>query len=106
MANLLLTYCRYYKGEDTPPESFTKQEKSVWAIEGNWIDMQNRKAPILEDAITDYIGYGLVDFHSEDETPISLKAFLLNRYLQYEERVDIEGFKEYYEKFYKKEEEQ
>lgn len=94
-----IAFCHYYKGENECP--FKDNDKSfLWNYERAWVYKMTNNEP-LADYIGDYIGHGLTDFHDDDGVPLSLKAVLLNRYINALERVDIEAFKEFYSKYYK-----
>ena len=54
------------------------------------------------EVLEDYIRCGLGDFSKFDDTPITLKAILFNRYTKYNEMIDVDGFKNWYNKVYSK----
>lgn len=93
----LLKLCRYYKGEDECPFSNTDVRYTAWKIESLFADLWP-DSPMLKECLNDYIRRGLVGFCDYDDTPIHLKAFLMNRFFQYSERENIEVFKEGTEK--------
>ena len=39
------------------------------------------------------------DFEKYDDTPMTLKALLYNRFIKYNERIDIEAFKKWYHSY-------
>ena len=55
-----------------------------------------RITPILKG----YMDASLSSFEMYDGVPITLKAVLFNRYCQYVETIDTEGFKELYQTKY------
>lgn len=95
----LLPFCRYYKGEEECPFAYTDARYTAWKIEciftTLWPD-----SPVLSQSLQEYIRRGMSDFRKEDDTPIHLKAFLMNRYFQYAEREDVDAFRDFYIKLY------
>lgn len=100
-----LNLCRYYKGEDKD-NTYEDKNKELCArcerIYVNSSDTSNED--MTTDVIIEYIGYGLSDFCMTDNIPMLLKALLANRFFSYNERIDIESFKAFYEKYYNKKE--
>lgn len=96
-----IKFCRYYHGEGDCP--FRNGERAtLWKIERAWVErMASGKTEIIEDAINEYIRCGLGEFQMRDNVPISLKAVLFNRFCKYNERIDIDGFKNFYLRYYK-----
>lgn len=87
-----IDYCRYYghkvDDEKQNVQMFVRCEKA-------WLDaVQNSTDNSY--IMSEYINAGLTDFERYDNTPILLKAILFNRFIQYNERVDIDGFKDFY----------
>lgn len=95
----LLHHCRYYKGEkeinnpDPDKQTFCK-------IEREWMDLtlsaKDGDSDLLSESLNDYILNGLREFEKYDDTPLSLKALLFNRFMKYNERFDIDAFKKWY----------
>ena len=87
-----IDYCRYYGNkvddEKQNVQMFVRCEKA-------WLDAVQNSTD-NSDIISEYINAGLTDFERYDNTPILLKAILFNRFIQYNERVDIDGFKDFY----------
>lgn len=77
----------------------------LWIYEEAWIEFTISKnykhSDLLSKYLTEYILAGLADFEKFDDTPVTLKALLYNRYEQWNEGGD---FKEFYHKFYTKKE--
>ena len=99
----LLRVCRYYKGEKENPYTDTDQDKALfWDYERKWIDFKLDDSDTLCDYIGDYVGVGLGGFEKMDDTPLSLKALLFNRYAKtsYSIMSAVEPFKEFYKKYY------
>lgn len=96
----LLKFCRYYDGT----EECNFNDSQLWtlcAIERMWVEFTlEGRDELFSSAISDWEAYGLIDFCKDDGVPISLKAFLFNRAMQYDERVDVEAFKESYKNIY------
>ena len=88
----LFDYCRYYgrKVDDEKPnvQMFVRFEKA-------WLDAV-KNATDTSDMMSAYMNAGLTDFEMYDNTPVLLKAILFNRFVQYNERVDVDGFKDFY----------
>ena len=98
--NDLLHHCRYYKGEKESPFAMTDIRFTAWRIESLWIDEMVKDSEHLSYCLEEYISKSMRDYRKTDDTPITLKALLMNRYFQYTEREDIEAFKDFYEKLY------
>ena len=97
----LLKYCRYYKGEEQP--LFEERNKvKLWYYERSWINDMSNNRDRLSTVIEEYIQCGLGLFEQFDNTPLSLKAVLFNRYAQtnYSIRLSVEPFKKLYRKYY------
>lgn len=87
----LLQYCRHYRGGDT--------EDRLAFYEKRWIELTVKSTEVhneLSKMIDEYIRYGLKDFQADDNTPVSLKALLFNRF----DRPDAQEFEEWYLKNY------
>lgn len=94
----LIKQCRYYKGEEKNPFSEDKDKGLAWLIEYRFVSSM----PDISAMIEDYKMYGLEDFHPDDGIPVELKSVLANRFFQYSDRIDIPGFKRFYEACYSK----
>ena len=102
----LIKFCRYYKGEDKNPFNGKDQMKSLmWEYECKWVeftikaseDENGQEAKVLSSVLSDYIRVGLREFENMDDTPISLKAILYNRYYYWNEGGDFtKWYKEVY----------
>lgn len=95
-----ISHCRYYKGEEEPPNGYSEVRKTIWKFESMWVSCTEERKEFLSECIEDYIAYGLRTFENTDGVPASLKAFLLNRFIQHEERIDIPAFKRFYKEHY------
>ena len=87
-----LPFCLYYKGEKECPKDV---KASFWEYEKKWIELSVKKDDSLGNMLNDYIAYGLSEFEQMDNTPITLKALLFNRYSHWQ-NCDIDGFKKWY----------
>lgn len=96
-----IKFCRYYHDESECP--FRDDERStLWKIERAWAErMAAGNTEHIEEAVCEYVAYGLGEFQMRDGVPISLKAVLFNRLMKYDERINIEAFKKFYQRFYK-----
>lgn len=106
----LLKFCRYYHGEkDNPFDGRDSDKAALWLYERTWIQELLNAAKIdkpsamLAEYIDDYLAVGLKDFAKFDDTPVTLKALLFNRYAKssYSMQDAVAGFKDFYQKYYK-----
>lgn len=95
-----MVFCRYYKGEEEPPNGYSAVRKTIWKFEAMWVDLAEKEDEFLADCVIDYVAHGLGSFENMDGVPVSLKAFLLNRYFKHEEREDVPSFKRFYKEHY------
>ena len=97
----LIKQCRYYKGQKKCPVS---TPSLFWNYERLWVewtlDDNGTGAKELENMLKRYKDVHLENFQEYDGIPITLKAFLFNRY---EHWTDGDGFEEWYQKKYKQE---
>jgi hypothetical protein len=92
----LLKFCRYYKGE----ASMAKDTKAfLWEYEKKWVELMINDNPLLDGMISVYISNGLRDFEQMDNTPLTLKALLFNRYSHWLKE-DADGFRRWYKTEY------
>src|SRR5574344_693611 len=94
----LMRFCRYYDGSEES-KSTDKYERTLFALEGFWVERGHSRLDIIEGCLKDYTMAGLLSFCATDNVPTTFKAFLFSRYC--EERVDVEGFKKWYKEHYK-----
>lgn len=73
--------CRYYRGEEYCPALVKRLPvgEALWFYEMKWVQF-NLDGDDLNLYVEEYNAYGMSDFSMEDGVPISLKAFLFNRY--------------------------
>lgn len=103
----IIERCHYYKGEESVPEGVNEL---FWGYEKDWVDtverefINNEPTCALWNWISQYRSDGLYDFHltscqlnnlGYDDTPVSLKALLYNRYSHWL-RPDPKKFKTWY----------
>ena len=75
----LILDCRYYNGEDYPPEGV---DELMWGYEEAWVRMVLEHNPLPQKCIDYYTReFGLPDLLPEevDGTPIGIKAILWSR---------------------------
>lgn len=95
---MLLTACRYYKGEKENP--YQDRRKSLfWSYEKKWLEMFLVESVDIVAYMDEYEKDGLLGFESKDNVPTTLKALLYNRYLYWSEG-SPSGFKEFYKDLY------
>lgn len=94
----LLQFCKYYKGEEESPYQGTKN--ALWGFEKTWVAFSlnpEKGFDYLSNCLNEYLSCGLRDFEKFDDTPITLKAVLFNRFEQWDEGGDFKAFyNEYY----------
>lgn len=102
----LIHYCRYYKGENECPYS-DNSKSMLWDTERSWVFdsiaiISSTGEGDFGTELNEYLAYGLENFKNMDETPITLKARLFNRYAKtaYSMRDAVEPFKNFYRKYY------
>ena len=103
--DVLFSYCRYYKGEKKNPFPDYDVRALLWDYERNWCEIQRNKDDFMHDIVCEYNVNGLDDFEPYDGVPVSLKAFLFNRYCHWNSGSPydcIEPFKKWYNDTYKK----
>ena len=79
-------------------EEYCEEIRELW--DSRWLTNNGKKHEQLRAALTDYLDAGLRDFCKTDDTPITLKALLFNRFCKMQDRTDPEAFKEFYQKYY------
>lgn len=93
----LLKFCRYYKGESSLPKN---TNANFWEYEKKWVEMMLSDDPMLSQYLNDYIAYGIGGFEQMDDTPITLKSLLFNRYAHWSIGDIVHGFKMWYKNEY------
>lgn len=98
----LLRFCRYYRGESDNPFKNDDTRAILWDYERTWVS-DNLKDGDFSDYLNDYIAVGLQDFAKYDDTPVTLKAMLFNRYAksEYSMQSAVPRFKDFYNKYYR-----
>ena len=97
----LILDCRYYNGEDYPPE---ETNSLMWGYEEAWVNMVLNNDPTPQRCIDYYTKkYKLPEMlpFEEDGTPIGIKAILWSRLDHWSYYpADAESFKEWYHEHY------
>lgn len=96
----LLSQCRYYNGKSEPPRSLPEGCALMWNYEWHWVLWSLKNDPMMEQ-----FQRMIEEFHLEnkegDDTPLTMKALLLNRYLHwYGAYASIEETLKHFEKWY------
>lgn len=94
----LIAVCKYYKGESECPDSIKQMDKEfLWFYESYWVN----SGGVYEDN-GEYEYADLLDFATNDDTPLSLKKLLFNRYLKgcWSIETAAPGFKVFYYEYY------
>lgn len=101
-ARNILHHCRYYHGESKPPQDERKAQ--FWGYEARWVQLLTSKDnDVLNDMLEDYNLAGLAHFEMQDDTPLTLKALLFNRFCHWRSAsmLDcVEDFKKFYKNEY------
>ena len=93
----LISLCKRYKGEEENPDPMD----SIWRYEQFWVEMSASEHNDFGFIVERFDAAGLHDFHAEDNTPITLKAILYNRFMQQAEGMArVEDFKRWYDTYY------
>ena len=100
----LLSHCRYYKGEKENPHPYSPTFL-CWAWEHKWVELSLdsekngeycESTSILQECFVEYHKAGLCPFRADDNTPGTLKSFMFNRYLHWNEYGSPDSFKKWY----------
>lgn len=93
----LILDCRYYNGEESPPEGI---DSLMWGYEEAWVRMILENNPIPNKCLDYYTKtYDLPSIlpYEEDGTPVGIKAILWNRLDHWSYYpADAEQFKKWY----------
>lgn len=100
----IIKQCRYYKGQKRCPANISSL---FWNYERIWVewmleseDEKSKGAEELKLMLKRYKEVHLENFQEDDGVPITLKAFLFNRFEHWNEG---DGFEIWYMKKYKRE---
>lgn len=102
----LIYLCRYYHGQEKNPyEGKNPELESLWFYESSWVThmehgIDSEYAETLGEYLIEYINAGLRNFRDTDQIPISLKAFIFNRFMRGSMDGDTEPFKKFFNKYY------
>lgn len=93
--------CRYYRGESKCTFSNEETNKArFWEYEKIWIERYRSNVQWAQNDIEEYIAMGLMDFNTDDGTPITLKALLFNRFCHWGYAPTAKGFAKFYNESY------
>ncbi|MBO5988655.1 MAG: hypothetical protein J6Q03_04155 [Paludibacteraceae bacterium] len=99
----LLERCKYYKAEKfNPYESLETHKTMLWEYEKLWVEWTlagNIGSNPLIGYLHEYINDGMELFEDSDQTPITLKALLYNRFNHW---CPGPGFEHWYKTKYQK----
>lgn len=107
--NDCIKHCRYYTG--SAENTFSGNESFFWFWEKKWVEFSevayssNSDSEPLHIMINEYIDAGLISFKQMDDTPVTLKALLFNRFCHHTDLSLIDGaeaFKIFYVSEYTK----
>ena len=87
-------YCRYYKGREMHSENPFVEMFLI--CESMWVHFNKTQNASMQEMLSEYLRNGLLEFEQYDNTPITLKAVLYNRFRQYYEQSTIDDFKRFY----------
>lgn len=99
----LIHFCQYYQGENDNP--YTDYHTSLfWEYERAWVEMNfnDYGRGVLALYTSEYVRVGLGLFEMADNTPVTLKAMLFNRFCKWDSATpyDCDEFKKYYTTIY------
>lgn len=93
----LISLCKHYKGEDVCPDI----QDSIWRYERFWVEANLEENADFGPLLEGYLNAGLMTFNQYDQTPITLKAVLYNRFMQQSEGMArTDDFMNWYDRFY------
>ncbi len=96
----LISKCRVFNGEDQIPEELPEDLHFIWKYERFWVENTINEDFSFGDLLTDYLNAGLREFEQTDDTPITLKAILYNRFCQHLEMTNAVEFRKWYVDYY------
>lgn len=89
-----------YKGLTEQELKELSYKRLVWGYEKTWVrfNLDQEHSRYLDEMVDDFMACGLEDLNNADNTPISLKALLFNRYAHWSGGYgsDKEGFEAWY----------
>lgn len=95
--------CRYYKGESEPPHTLPEGYSLMWDYEMRWVQWNLDNDDMLKHFDADIKALNL-ETKPGDQTPLTLKALLCNRYLHWGGYAPLEeelkGFEKWYVNYY------
>lgn len=94
-------FCKYYNGEDEPPQNDVVF-CFFWNAERLWLQRMKFPRYNFDLELDTYIFYGLQRFSEKDDVPITLKALMCMYFFLVNELVTVEDFKQFYTEEYGK----
>ena len=101
----LILDCRYYNGEEEPPETISGWDKLLWHYEETWVRWMLENNPSVQECIDYYTKcYDLPSIlpYEEDGTPLGIKAILWNRCEHWSEPGTSDSFIRWFQENYVK----
>lgn len=92
MKSELLKKCRYFKGETENPFSDSRSA-ALWEAERDWVQLAQSADPLLDEYLADF-RRDFPQLSNNERAHLSLKAFLLDRYLHF--GGSVEGFPDWF----------
>lgn len=93
--NEVTDFCKYYNGEDEPPQN-DAVFRFFWNVERMWLHRMKSSRYNFDLELDTYLLYGLQHFSEKDDVPITLKAFMCMYFFHVNELVTVEDFKQFY----------
>lgn len=78
----LLSFCRYYKGEDENPYDVIDPRYNAWNCEKCWISLKNTDDNFLHGLCQEFLSV-FPDWTSDAPVPVSLRALIFDRYTHF-----------------------
>ncbi len=105
--NDLISTCRFYNGGLRNPFKFRGDTALLWEYEQAWVNdsiaasKRSDREP-LSSMLDEYLAAGLREFSNQDGIPVTLKAYLFNRYAKGSNSMAdaVEPFKAFYLRYY------
>ena len=95
--------CRYYNGEEEPPETLTEWERLLWNYEKVWVREMLKDESHIQESIDYYTKWydlpSILPFE-KDGTPLGIKAILWNRCEHWAGPGTAESFIRWYQEQY------
>lgn len=89
----LLSFCRYYRGEDKPP--YRGRKDGYWAVERAWVRDMIDESESLSEATDTFIYSPVYEETKGSGVPLGILAYLYAYYGKHDEMGHTDGFLEY-----------